>query len=188
MGLVMALRATGQWAALTFFNVYLDAALAVPTRRIGSVMAIAQLVMGAAVLAMPLMAERWGRERVIGFGTIAQALALLPLALIPHWAAAGAGYLGVNVVAGIVATAILVYGQELVAPSWRAVMSGAVWMGVGTGAAAIGLGGGRIIASHGYSTLFLLAAAVTALGGLVFWSYFRKPRGELARAPTDPAA
>jgi Na+/melibiose symporter-like transporter len=185
MGLVMALRVTGERAANTFFNVYMDAGLGVSTSLIGTLAAGTQLVAGAAVLAMPLLAERWGKERVIGIGSVAVAFALLPLALIPHWAAAGAGYLGASVLAGIVTAAIFVYGQGLVPPSWHAVMSGAIWMGVGIGGAAIVIGGGRIIATSGYAALFLIAAGITAVGGLLFWSYFRVPRGELARAPKN---
>jgi Na+/melibiose symporter-like transporter len=181
LGVVMALRTTGEWAANTFFNVYMDAGLHAPTLLIGRVAAAVQLVAGFATLAMPILVGRWGKERVIGLGSVAVALSLLPWALIPHWAAAGVGYMGAIAVATIVTAAIFVFGQELVSPHWQAVMSGVVWMGMGVGGAAIVIGGGHLIERYGYASVFLTAAAVTAVGGLLFLAYFRVPRGELGR-------
>jgi len=37
--------------------------------------------------------------------------------------------------------------------------------------------------SVGYRTLFLVAAGLTLAGALIFFAYFRVPRGELARVP-----
>jgi MFS family permease len=181
MGLVMALRTAGEFAANTFFNVYLDSGLNVRTLLIGVMVAGAQLMGGIATLSMPLLAKRWGKERIIGLGSIGVAVGLVPLALVPHWAAAGVGLMGTIGSATIVTASIFIYGQELVTPSWRAVMSGAIWMGVGIGGAAIVIGGGQLIAASGYTSLFLTAAGLAAAGGLLFWSYFRLPRGELAR-------
>jgi MFS family permease len=182
IGVVMALYSTGQWAATTFFNVYMDSALDAPALLIGGLAGAAQLVAGIATLSMPLLAKRWGKQRVIGWGSIGAALSLLPLALIPHWAAAGVGYIGAFALATTVNAAIFVYSQELVPPAWQAVMSGSVWMGMGIGGAAIVVGGGYLITALGYVSLFLTAAGVTAAGGLLCLAYFRVPRGELAKS------
>ena len=48
--------------------------------------------------------------------------------------------------------------------------------------AAVSLGGGFMIARLGYQALFLASAGLTALGTMLFWAYFRIPRGEFARA------
>ncbi len=64
----------------------------------------------------------------------------------------------------------------------RALMNGATNMTLGLSWSAMSLGGGYIAAGLGYPTLFLTGAAVTVAGALLFWAYFRVPRGEFARA------
>jgi predicted MFS family arabinose efflux permease len=137
---------------------------------------------------MPLFVKRWGKVRVIGWGTSLLAASLLPLALIPHWVAAEIGFIGVIAISAVVGSAYFVYGQELVSPGWQAVMSGVTWMGNGLGGAFIVIAGGRIITDFGFSSFFLTAALLTAVSGVLFLSYFRKPRGEFARsAAREPA-
>ena len=80
--------------------------------------------------------------------------------------------------------AFVVYNQEIVSPRWRATMSGASSMMAGIGYSVVAMGGGYIISTAGYRALFLTSAAFTALGTLVFWVYFRTPRGEFARQPS----
>lgn len=63
MGLIILLRTSTEGAGKTFFNVYLDVALQVPTVTIGTVMAFGQLLAIPGALLMPLLAQRWGRER-----------------------------------------------------------------------------------------------------------------------------
>ena len=59
-------------------------------------------------------------------------------------------------------------------------MSGVMNMSVGLGTAAMALGGGHAIPSLGYRVVFLASAGFMAAGTLLFWAYFRTPRGELA--------
>jgi hypothetical protein len=35
-----------------------------------------------------------------------------------------------------------------------------------------------MIAALGYRSIFLMGAGITAIGALLFWAYFRVPRGE----------
>jgi MFS family permease len=185
MGLVMLLKTTGYWTPSVFFNVFMDAGLHAPISLIGSLVAVGQLMSGVAALAMPLLAKRWGKERVIALGTVGVAFSLLPLALIPHWAAAGAGFVAAIALTSMVETAYYVYGQEIVSPSWRPVMSGAIWMGGGLGGSSLLIGGGHIITALGYGSLFLTAAGLTCAGAILFWAYFRVPRGELAHRSSE---
>jgi predicted MFS family arabinose efflux permease len=113
---------------------------------------------------------------------------MLPLALIPHWGAAGLGFMGVAALFSMTTAPIRVYSQEIVSPGWRAAMSGALMMGAGLSASAMALGGGYAIATLGYRSLFLAGAGLTAAGALLFWAYFRVPRGELVcRSAPDMA-
>jgi predicted MFS family arabinose efflux permease len=111
------------------------------------------------------------------------ALSLLPLALISHWGAVGLGFMGVAALASIARPAITVTQQEIVSPIWWAAMSGATTMAAGLSWSAVAFGGGYVITALGYRSLFLIGAGLTAAGALLFWAYFRVPRGELASHP-----
>jgi hypothetical protein len=182
MGGVMLLRMTGEWAPSIFFNVYMDTELHASTILIGSLVAVSRLLAGGTALMTPLLVKRWSKERIIGGGTLGIALSLVPLALLPHLGAAGIGFIGAITLTFMVNAAFFVYGQELVTPSWQAIMSGAIWVGMGIGGSSILIGGGRIITAFGYRSLFLTAAGLTAAGGLLFLGYFRVPRGEFTRS------
>jgi MFS family permease len=177
----MAFRFGGRGAVVTFFNVYLDEGLAVSTALIGAMSAIGQLLSAPAALVAPLLAARWGNPRTIFWGTMGMALCTLPLALVPHWTAAGLGFVGSTASFLTTVGPIRVFSQELVAPRWRATMASAFMMGAGLAFSGMSLVGGYVIVDLGYHTLFLAAAGMMAVGGLLFWSYFRVPRGEQRR-------
>ena len=180
IALVVVLRFAGRGAAITFFNVYLDAGLYASTALIGALSAAGHLLSVPAALVAPLLVARWGNGRTIVLGSLGLALSMLPLALIPHWGAAGLGFMGVAALFSMTTAPIRVYSQEIVSPGWRPAMSGALMMGAGLSTSAMALGGGYAIAALGYRSLFLASAGLTAAGALLFWAYFRVPRGELA--------
>jgi len=188
MALAVLLQMAGSGSTQIFFNVYLDAGLRVTTAWIGVLWAVGQLLSVPAALAAPLLMTRWGKGRTYVLASLGVALSLLPLAFIPHWGAAGLGFMGVMGLALIASPAITVYHQEIVSPGWRAAMSGATTMAVGLSGAAMALGGGYLITALGYHSPFLTGAGLTAAGALLFWAYFRVPRGEFAsRSAPDRA-
>ena len=56
--------------------------------------------------------------------------------------------------------------------------AGSTTMAVGISWAIMGLAGGFIIARLGCPSLFATGALATAAGAVLFWGYFRVPRGE----------
>jgi MFS family permease len=168
LALVGFLRVGGEGIGRTFFNVYMDDGLGVSTAQIGSLLAAAQLLAVPAALFTPLLAARWGNARVLMWGTFAVALSLLPLALIPHWIAAAAGFISLIVLVSVTRPVFIVYTQEAVARPWWSTMSGATTMTVGFSWGVTAFGGGYMIASVGYSGLFLTGAVLTAAGALLF--------------------
>ncbi len=172
LSLVSLFSVIGEGTARTFFNVYSDTSLSMPTARIGTTLAIAQLISAAASLAMPLLAGRVGKPRTILFGGLARTLCLLPLVLLPHWVPASGGLIGVILFAGLVRPAFTAFHQESVTPRWRATISGATTMTAGLGFAVAALGGGYIIPVVGYRGLFLAGAVVSLVGTLIFWRRF----------------
>ena len=174
-------RTTGIGASRTFFNVYMDDGLGVSTARIGALFAAIQLISLPVTLAMPWVAQRFGQFTSIIGSSLGIAASLVPMALLPNWVAATLGRFGAYAFSGISDPALGVYQMELVPEDWRPTMSGAGGMLLGVSWAAVSLGGGFIIAKWGYPSLFLTAAALTTLGTLLFWAFFRRPRGEYAR-------
>ncbi|NOZ28119.1 MAG: MFS transporter [Chloroflexi bacterium] len=178
--LVGMLQVVAEGIARTFFNVYLDAELHVSTARIGTLMGVARLMGVPAALVMPLIAARRGNGFTTVLGTLGSALFLLPLALVPHWLGAGLGFMGVMAWMAVRRPAFTVYTQESVPRHWRATMSGATNLAVGMGIALAAIGGGYLVPMLGCRGLFLVGMALSTLGAVIFWAYFRVPRGELA--------
>jgi MFS family permease len=183
MALVMAFRFGGWGTTTAFYNVYLDDGLGVSTALIGAVSAVAQLLAVPAALAAPLLVATWSNSRVVAWGTLGTALCLLPLALIPFLPAAGLGFVGATVMFYVTTGPIRVFSQELVAPRWRTAMASVFMLGAGLAYSGMSLAGGYIVVAVGYRVLFLVASGMLATGAVLFWAYFRVPRGELARAP-----
>ena len=173
LSLVTLLQLAGEGATRTFFNVYLDTGLRVPTAQIGTLAGVAQLLAVPAALATPVLAARLGNRDTVIVGSCGMALSLLPLALVPHAAAAGLGYIGLTAMASIRRPAVSVYGMDIVPPAWRTAMSSATTMAVGMSWCLVALGGGYLITRLGYASFFLAAAGSTAAGAMVFWGVFR---------------
>ncbi len=182
---ILFVRACGQGATRVFFNVYLDDGLGTPTALIGTLSAVSQLTAIPAALMVPFFAGRWGNARTYVVAVLGMAASLLPLALWPRWEAAALGYLGSTVFFAMASPSITVFSQSLVSPRWRPTMEGMVMMAVNLGHAGMAFGGGYMVARSGYSTLWLVGAAFMVAGAFLFWAYFRRPRGELARL-TEP--
>jgi len=180
MALVLFVRVAGDGSVRTFFNVYMDAGLGVPTTLIGTFLAMGQLLAIPAALATPVLAARWGNAHTYVMAALGMALCLLPLALIPRWEAAAVGYIGMTSLLALARPAVTVYHQSLVPSAWRPAMAGGIQMGVAFGWAAMAYGGGYIIRLAGYHALFLVGAALIACGALLFWGYSHTPRGEFA--------
>ena len=180
MSLSAILRPAGLGVARTFFNVYLDDGLGISTARIGLIYALIQITSLPFTLAMPVMAARLGAFRLINLSALATALSVLPMA-IPHWIAVSLGRFGTYAFSGVSDAALSVYQMEIVPPRWRSTIAGATATTFGLAWAAIAYGGGYMIAAVGYPTLFVASGAVSVVGTLVFWAYFRVPRGEFRR-------
>ena len=177
------LMVAGEGAGRFFFNVYLDDGLHVPIAQIGLLSGVAQLVAVPAALVTPLLAGRWGNRRTTTLASLGMALSLIPMALIPHWGGVGFGFMMLITMASIRRPAMLVYAMEIVDPIWRSMMSGANTMAVGLSWFVAALAGGYIIVALGYRSLFLLGAALTAAGALLFWAYFRMSRADFVPLP-----
>lgn len=177
MSLVRLLQVAGAGVVMTFFNVYMDAGLHVATAEIGLVVATGRFLAVLAALITPVLMARWGAAQLAIWASFAVALALLPLAYIPTWGAAGLGYIGAIAFTSIRYPAFLIYMMDLIPTRYRSVMAGASETSAGLSFAVMALAGGYLIASQGYQNLFLLGAGETVLGTLIFWGYLRTRKG-----------
>jgi MFS family permease len=179
--LFMALRFGGRGPVVNFFNVYLDDGLGASTALIGVLSASALLIAVPAALVAPLIVARFGNTRTVFWGMIGLALSTLPLSLVSHWPTVGLAYIGSSAMFALTVGPLRLFSQELVAPRWQTIMASAFMLGSGSAFATLSLVGGYIIVSLGYRTLFLVATGLIGAATLLFWFYFRIPRGELAR-------
>ena len=84
-------------------------------------------------------------------------------------------------------SAFIVYALGMVEREHQGTVSGSGEMAGGFSFALMAFVGGKLITVWGYTSLFLLTASITAIGGFLFWAYFRKPRGLLAKNTLDNA-
>lgn len=176
MALVRLLQVAGAGVVGTFFNVYMDAGLHVSTAQIGLIVATGRFMAVIAALSTPVLAARWGTAQLAIWASFAVALALLPLAYVPVWSAAGLGYIGATAFTSIRYPAFLLHIMELTPARYRSAMSGAGETAAGLSFALMALIGGYLIAQQGYQNLFLLGAAETTLGTLILWGYLQVKR------------
>ena len=182
-GTIVFLAVAGEGLTRTFFNVYLDDGLHASTSRIGALAALGQLVAVPAALAMPMLAARWGHAQTYLLASLGLALSLLPLALAPHWGAAGLGFMGVIALASISRPASMVYQMELVTQGWRVAIASAGTTAVGLSWAIMAVGGGSLIPLLGYRVVFALGALISGAGACLFWAGILRPRRRLTQPP-----
>jgi predicted MFS family arabinose efflux permease len=185
IAIVRMLQVAGVAALSTYMNVYLDAALLVPTTLIGVIIASGRLLGAGAALSTASLTRRFGNWSVTFWVTVLTVFCLLPIALIPHWGAAAVSFITVIGLSWIRYAASLVFFLELVPDEARATTSGVLEASAGVCFTIVTFGGGLMIASLGYSSLFLSAAAMTALSAASFWLFFR---GRAAPPPADQPA
>lgn len=168
LSVVALLASSGVGSTGAFFNVYLDDGLGLATEWIGSITATSQLIAVPAVALMPLLAARFGNGRAYLVAQSGVVLALLPLGLVPHFAAAGAGLVCVTAGSAIAGAIFNLYSQSSVTQKWRSLMSGSTFTFMGCGWALTAFLGGYAIEHSGYAVLFVGAAATTAAGAVAF--------------------
>ena len=172
------LRSAGEGAARTFINVYLEVDLAASPERIGVLLAIGQVAAGPAALVAPALAARVGKVPVIVVTGLLAAAGMVILATVPHWAAAGLGFTLVVGLRSITQSVSAVLHMEIVPASRRTLTSGVMAMAMGLGFMSISFTGGYLIPAIGFPGFYVLATVITTVSALIFWLYFRIPRGE----------
>ena len=178
-------QVSGVATASTFFNVYMDAELAVPTPQIGLITALARFIGIFAALTTPFFVARIGAPRTVLLASSISTLSMLPLALIPIWPAAGLGYIGVMGMSSMRFPSFMIFSMGLVPPSWRGTLAGIGEFSGGLSFAGLALLGGSMVEAQGFKPFFLLGGALTLVGTLLFYLWFILPREKRVPAPAS---
>jgi predicted MFS family arabinose efflux permease len=165
----------GGWATCqAFFNAYMDADLHLRSSSIGLITGAGQSVAILAALVTPRLAARRSNGWILTVTTLGMAVGLVPLALIPHWAAAGFARLCILVLSAIWMPALQVFQMELVESGWRSLAYGAVSMAMGLSFGLTSLLGGYVIAAAGYRSLFMWGAGLSVASAVFMWGVNRR--------------
>lgn len=180
MSLVRFLQVAGLASVSIFFNVYLDTELSMSPGAIGTISAIAQILIVPAVLIAPRLIRRSSNGTVATGASLMTAILLLPLALFPDvWVAAPA-YIFAVAATNLRFTAFIVYIMLIIPKKNQAVMAGAGESAAGFSFAVMALGGGYIATVFSFRELFLLGSLLSGLGTLIFWLYLRQGKRKIS--------
>jgi hypothetical protein len=168
-GIFVLIAAIGEGSVRTFFNVYMNNALAVPPATIGVIMGAAQILPILAALALPLALTHWGAGYTLGAGLLVMAACLAPLATTPQLWIAAAAYMGAMASFTIVGAGRDLFGQEMVIPRWRTSSQAVAIFGLAMGNAVAAVLGGLLILAVGFGALYLFGmSAACVASGLLF--------------------
>jgi MFS family permease len=184
---VRFLRECGYGGVLNFFTIYLDAALRIPTALLGVLVSASAVASILFTPLMPVIARRWGTGLTSLAGLLVMGASVFLIAFSGSWLPAAVGWAGMTAANSINEAAMQVYILEIVAPQWRALMSGAANMATTLGLALSASGGGYLIGAIGYSALFAIAAALLLASTAAFAAHLAV-RARRARALAGPRA
>lgn len=171
LALIRMLQVGSMGAISPFFNVYMDTVLQVPTAQIGLITSLGRLLSAPAALVTPWFAKRWGNAQVVIWVTVITSVCIVPLALIPHWLAAGFGFITMIGLSSIRYAAFVLYSLSIVPPRVRPTVNGIQEMAAGASFTITSLVGGQLITLFGYAPLFLSGSVMGLLGTFLFSVY-----------------
>ena len=181
-GGLMFLLTASEGSVRSFFNVYLDRQLQMPTADIGVVFGVAQFFSVLGAFSAPFLLRRLGASRVILFATAASGGVLVLLAAAQITWVASSAYITVILLSAVATAARTIMSQELVAGHWRIIIAGVSTVGLGLGWASSAAIGGVLVNAFGFATYFYIAAGLAILAaGLLGVFLFRK-----GAAPASP--
>lgn len=173
-GGLMFLVTASEGSVRSFFNVYLDRQLQMPTADIGAVFGVAQFFSILGAFSAPFLLRRLGASRVILFATAASGGVLVLLAAAQLSWVASSAYITVILLSAVATAARTIMSQELVSGHWRIIIAGVTTVGLGLGWASSAAIGGALVNAFGFSTYFYIAAGLAILAaGLLGVFVFR---------------
>jgi MFS family permease len=168
------LWALGIGVVLPFLNVYLGDRLGGTTADIGLIFGLNSAAMVLASPLAPALGRRLGSVSAMAVARLGTVILMLVMAFAPQLTLAALVF---TVRGGLVALTWPLdtsFGLELVSSGSSASLTGARSIAFNLGWALAGLVGGQIIFHFGYSTAFVLSAAITLVAALAHYRLFRR--------------
>ena len=180
-GALMFLVTASEGSVRSFFNVYLDRQLQMPTADIGVVFGIAQFFSILGAFSAPFLLRRLGAPRVILFATAASGSVLVLLAAAQMTWVASSAYITVILLSAVATAARTIMSQALVSGHWRIIIAGVTTVGLGLGWASSAAVGGALVNAFGFSTYFYIAAGLALLAAALLGVFLYAKRPAPAR-------
>jgi MFS family permease len=181
-GVVVFLQASCEGGLRTFFNIYLDQDLGVPTAAIGTIFGVSGLVSVLGAVVMPALVSRLGSGGAFGSVSVFAAIMLVIMGVYPDITAAAVSYIFLGFIYSVGGAVRNVLSQEIVQQYWRSATAGILILGFGLGFAVMALFGGLVINQVRFGGLMLISAAVAILSAILMFAYLvytkRKEKGE----------
>jgi predicted MFS family arabinose efflux permease len=167
----------GGWAIRqAFAGAYMDTILLLPAAAIGLIAGMGQFAAVLTPLLNPRLSRRWGDGWTLMVTALGMGLSLLPMALIPHWAAVAVGNIGVLSMSAMWMPALHVFQMEQVEPRWRSLAYGAASTAMGLSFGSVSLVGGYVAAAMGYRAVFGIGVGVSVAGAALMWAILRRQK------------
>jgi hypothetical protein len=160
----------------------------VATAQIGAAMGFAQLLPVLTALLLPLLLARLGTAMTLAATTIACALCLALMGLVPQWVVATTALMGVQATIAITGPARGLFSQEIVSARWRTTTAALATVGLALAWAITAAVGAYAIPLLGYRVFFLLCSTLTLASALMLFVYVWRTKSAGAPAPLPQAA
>jgi len=177
-GGLMFLVTASEGSVRSFFNVYLDRQLQMPTADIGVVFGVAQFFSILGAFGAPFLLRRLGASRLILFATVTSGVVLGLLAAAQLSWVASSAYIGVILLSAVSTAARTIMSQELVAGHWRILIAGVTTIGLGLGWASSAAIGGVLVNAFGFGTYFFIAAGLAILAAALLAGFLLRATGK----------
>lgn len=170
LGTLVFLFTASEGTLRAFFNVYLDARLAVPPAQIGLTMGLAQLAPIAAALAVPALVARFGNAGTLVRVSLIAACGFVALGAVPLLPLAATAYMAAMSMASVHGATRNLFSQQMVDVRWRTTTAAILTVGMGLGWASSAAVGGLLLAVVDFRGLFCLAGGLAAAAAIVTWA------------------
>ena len=154
-----------------FLNVYLDVELRIPSAGIGVGIGISQIGATIGAFLIPHFSNRFGLRRALVLYMIATAGGLVLVGVSSGWGVAFLGMFVGRTAFSMFFSSYLMYSQNVVPSRNRSRASGILYLAAGVGMTGVSSVGGFIVASAGYSVVFILGAALMVLSGIILFLF-----------------
>ena len=179
--------AFGAGLLIPYLNVFLKGKFAISDALLGALFAGQSVAMGLAILAGPVLADRWGKIRAVVSTQLASIPFLLMLGYSPHLIPAAVGFLVRAALMNLGGPLYTAFVMEQIEERRRAAASGLLTMSWSGSWALSNWTSGQLQGGPGFGVIFLITCGCYLVGSTLTYLFFAKvDRPRPRRAPPEP--